>query len=66
MHQSSMTRRSSTTKLAVDSPWTKTIDDVTGSYKVDLIKGLTEERARADLERYGPNGNSSSVGSVRS
>ena len=65
MHRSSVTRRSSTSKVAVDFPWTKTVDDVTSSYKVDLSKGLTEERARADLERYGPNGNHLSTSSLR-
>ncbi|CAF1543852.1 unnamed protein product [Adineta ricciae] len=55
MRRSSMTDRSSITSLALAYPWTKTTEDATSFYKVDETKGLTEARAREDLEKYGPN-----------
>jgi hypothetical protein len=56
MHRSSLSQRSSTPKLVLDNPWTKTKEDVANHYKVDETVGLTEERVRQDLEKYGPNG----------
>ena len=56
MRRSSMTDRSSITNLALAYPWTKTTEDATSFYKVDETNGLTEARAREDLEKYGPNG----------
>lgn len=56
MHRTDTTDGSSNSKLILDSPWTKTKEDIASFYKVDEAKGLTEERVRQDLERYGPNG----------
>ncbi len=56
MHRSDTIHRSSTPKLSLDYPWTKTTEDIISFYDVDESKGLTEERVRKDLERYGPNG----------
>ena len=49
--------RSSNSKTVIDYPWTKTIEDVTKQYDVNEEVGLSEERVREDLARYGPNGN---------
>ncbi len=57
MHRTKATRRSSVSKLVLEYPWTKTKEDVASYYTVDESNGLTEERVRQDLERYGPNGN---------
>jgi hypothetical protein len=51
-----MTHRVSIPKLVLDYPWTKTKDDIASFYNVDETEGLSEERVRQDLERYGPNG----------
>ncbi len=56
MRRSSMTHRVSIPKLVLDYPWTKTKDDIASFYNVDETEGLSEERVRQDLERYGPNG----------
>ena len=56
MHRTTVTRRSSNPKSIIDHPWTKTIEEVTSFYNVDEEVGLSEERVREDLERYGPNG----------
>jgi len=56
MHRTNTTDRSSIPKLVLDYPWTKTKEDIASFYKVDEAKGLSEERVRQDLERYGPNG----------
>jgi hypothetical protein len=56
MQRTSVTNRSSTPKSIIDYPWTKTKEDVTAFYHVDEETGLSEERVRRDLERYGPNG----------
>ncbi len=56
MHRSNVTRRSSTSTLIIDYPWTKMKEDVAAFYNVEETKGLTEERVKRDLERYGPNG----------
>lgn len=52
-----MTNRSFTPKLVIDYPWTKDIADILNLYDVNEDVGLTEERVRQDLQRYGPNGN---------
>jgi hypothetical protein len=57
MHRTSITRRSSYPKSTIDCPWTKTIEEVSHFYHVDEEVGLSEERAREDFQRYGPNGN---------
>ena len=56
MRRSSLTHRSSVPKVVLDYPWTKTKEDTASYYKVDETQGLSEERVRQDLERYGPNG----------
>jgi hypothetical protein len=56
MHRSSVSHRSSFSRIVLDHPWTKTKEDVADFYKVEEAKGLTEERVRQDLEKYGPNG----------
>ena len=56
MHRSNMMRRSSMSMMIIDYPWTKTKEDVAAFYNVDENKGLSEERIKRDLERYGPNG----------
>ena len=56
MHRSSLTPRLSASKLVLDNPWTKTKEDVAAFYNVEETKGLSEERVKRDLERYGPNG----------
>ena len=56
MHRPSVVRRSSNATIVIDYPWTKTKEDTASFYKVDEAKGLSEERVRQDLERYGPNG----------
>lgn len=56
MHRTNTTDRSSTSKSVLEYPWTKTKEDIASFYKVDEAKGLSEERAREDLEKYGPNG----------
>jgi len=56
MHRTDTTRRSSIPKLVLENPWTKTKEDIAAFYKVEETKGLSEERVRQDLERYGPNG----------
>ena len=43
--------------MIIDYPWTKTKEDVAAFYNVEETKGLSEERVKRDLERYGPNGN---------
>lgn len=57
MHRPSATHRSSISNIAIDYPWTKTKEDVAAFYNVEETKGLSEERVKRDLERYGPNGN---------
>jgi hypothetical protein len=42
--------------IIIDYPWTKTKEDVAAFYNVEEAKGLSEERVKRDLERYGPNG----------
>jgi hypothetical protein len=42
--------------IVIDYPWTKTKEDVAAFYNVEESKGLSEERVKRDLERYGPNG----------
>jgi hypothetical protein len=42
--------------VIIDYPWTKTKEDVAAFYNVEETKGLSEERVKRDLERYGPNG----------
>jgi len=59
MHRTSVTNRSPTSKLIIDYPWTKDIEDITHLYNVDEEVGLSEERVREGFERYGPNGKSS-------
>ena len=49
--------------IVIDYPWTKTKEDVAAFYNVEETKGLTEERVKRDLEKYGPNGKHSSVSS---
>ncbi len=56
MHRPSVVRRSSTSAVNIDYPWTKTKEDVAAFYTVEESKGLSEERVKRDLERYGPNG----------
>jgi hypothetical protein len=51
-----MTRRASTAVVIIDYPWTKTKEDAAAFYNVEESKGLSEERVKRDLERYGPNG----------
>jgi magnesium-transporting ATPase (P-type) len=51
-----MTERSSASKLTVEHPWAKTKEEVTSLFNVDEAIGLTEERVREDLQRYGHNG----------
>lgn len=51
-----MNRQSSTSKLFLEHPWTKTKEDVAHFYKVDETQGLSEERVAQDLGTYGPNG----------
>ena len=57
MHRTSIIRRSSMSMMIIDYPWTKTKEDVAAFYNVEETKGLSEERVKRDLERYGPNGN---------
>jgi magnesium-transporting ATPase (P-type) len=58
MHRNNTTHRSSVSvpNIILDKPWTKSKEEVANYYKVDEANGLTEERVRQDLERYGPNG----------
>lgn len=56
MHRPSMAHRSSVSMIVIDYPWTKTKEDVAAFYNVEETKGLSEERVKRDLERYGPNG----------
>ena len=56
MHRSNLGRRASTATIVIDYPWTKTKEDVAAFYNVEENKGLSEERVKRDLERYGPNG----------
>ncbi len=58
MQRTSLTNRSSIPKSTIDHPWAKTIEDVAAFYNVNEEAGLSEERVRRDLERYGPNGKS--------
>ncbi|CAM4871201.1 unnamed protein product [Rotaria socialis] len=55
MHRPSVARRSSVSVVVIDYPWTKTKEDVAAFYNVEETKGLSEERVKRDLERYGPN-----------
>ncbi|UJR09377.1 hypothetical protein I4U23_013620 [Adineta vaga] len=55
MHRPSMAHRSSVSMIVIDYPWTKTKEDVASFYNVEEAKGLSEERVKRDLERYGPN-----------
>jgi magnesium-transporting ATPase (P-type) len=56
MHRPSLSaRRSSSSMVIIDYPWTKTKEDVAAFYNVEESKGLSEERVKRDLERYGPN-----------
>ena len=59
MHRPSMAHRSSVSMIVIDYPWTKTKEDVAAFYNVEETKGLSEERVKRDLERYGPNGKQS-------
>ncbi len=56
MHRPSAVRRPSNAAINIDYPWTKTKEDVAAFYTVEEAKGLSEERIKRDLERYGPNG----------
>jgi len=56
MHRTNTTQRSSAPTSVLENPWTKTKEEIATYYKVDETKGLSEERVRQDLERYGPNG----------
>ncbi len=56
MHRPSVGRRASSSMVVIDYPWTKTKEDVAAFYNVEETKGLSEERVKRDLERYGPNG----------
>ena len=56
MHRNNTTHRASISKLHMEYPWTKTKEEIANFYDVDEAQGLTEERVRKDLERYGPNG----------
>ncbi|CAF3356584.1 unnamed protein product [Rotaria socialis] len=55
MHRPSMAHRASISMVVIDYPWTKTKEDVAAFYNVEETKGLSEERVKRDLERYGPN-----------
>jgi len=55
MHRPSMAHRASISMIVIDYPWTKTKEDVAAFYNVEETKGLSEERVKRDLERYGPN-----------
>ncbi|CAF2080182.1 unnamed protein product [Rotaria magnacalcarata] len=55
MHRPSMAHRASVSMVVIDYPWTKTKEDVAAFYNVEETKGLSEERVKRDLERYGPN-----------
>ncbi|CAF1627422.1 unnamed protein product, partial [Adineta ricciae] len=55
MHRSNVNRRMSNTLLVIEYPWAKTKEDVAAFYTVDEAKGLSDERVKRDLERYGPN-----------
>ncbi|CAF3703755.1 unnamed protein product [Rotaria sordida] len=55
MHRPSMVHRASISMIVIDYPWTKTKEDVAAFYNVEETKGLSEERVKRDLERYGPN-----------
>lgn len=56
MHRPPVAHRSSVSMVVIDYPWTKTKEDVAAFYNVEETKGLSEERVKRDLERYGPNG----------
>ena len=56
MQQATMTERSSASNPTVEHPWAKTKEEVTSFYNVDEATGLTEERVREGLQRYGHNG----------
>ncbi len=56
MNRTNTIHRPSIPKITLDAPWTKTKEEIANFYKVEETKGLTEERVRQDLERYGPNG----------
>ena len=51
-----MAHRGSISMVTIDYPWTKTKEDAAAFYNVEETKGLSEERVKRDLERYGPNG----------
>ncbi|CAF1120236.1 unnamed protein product, partial [Didymodactylos carnosus] len=55
MHRPSMAHRASISLIVIDYPWAKTKEDVLAFYNTDETKGLSEERVKRDLERYGPN-----------
>ncbi|CAF4392922.1 unnamed protein product, partial [Rotaria sp. Silwood2] len=55
MHRPAMAHRASVSMVVIDYPWTKTKEDVAAFYNVEETKGLSEERVKRDLERYGPN-----------
>ncbi|CAF1355152.1 unnamed protein product [Rotaria sp. Silwood1] len=55
MHRPAMAHRASVSMAVIDYPWTKTKEDVAAFYNVEETKGLSEERVKRDLERYGPN-----------
>ena len=57
MHRPNAGHRSSVSVAVIDYPWAKTKEDVSAFYNVEESKGLSEERVKRDLERYGPNGN---------
>ncbi|CAF4259459.1 unnamed protein product, partial [Rotaria sordida] len=50
-----MAKQSSSGKLIIDYPWTKTKEENADLYRVDEDIGLPEDRIRQSFERYGPN-----------
>ncbi|CAF0829589.1 unnamed protein product [Didymodactylos carnosus] len=55
MHRPSIAHRASISLIVIDYPWTKTKEDVLAFYNAEESKGLSEERVKRDLERYGFN-----------
>jgi len=56
MNRTNAIRRASEAKVALEYPWTETTEAIARFYTVDEAQGLTEQRVRQDLEKYGPNG----------
>lgn len=56
MNRTNATQRSSESKVVLEYPWTETTEAIAHSYSVDEAQGLSEQRVRQDLEKYGPNG----------